>query len=47
MTTQSKSDFWQQHLIDWQASRLSKAAYCENHNLKLSTFVYWHSKQSK
>ncbi|WP_407665243.1 IS66 family insertion sequence element accessory protein TnpA [Microbulbifer elongatus] len=22
-------------------------AYCEQHNLKLSTFTYWRSKQSK
>lgn len=47
MTTQSKSDFWQQHIADWQASGLSQAAYCDQHNLKLSNFTYWRSKQSK
>ncbi|WP_043319729.1 hypothetical protein [Microbulbifer sp. HZ11] len=47
MTTQSKTDFWQQHIADWHASGLSQAAYCDQHNLKLSTFTYWRSKQSK
>lgn len=47
MTSQNKSDFWQQHIADWQSSGLSQAAYCDKHNLKLSTFTYWRGKQSK
>ena len=47
MTNQSKSDFWKQHIADWQASGLSQTSYCDQHNLKLNTFTYWRSKQSK
>lgn len=47
MATQSKSDFWQKHIADWKTSGLPQAAYCDQHNLKLSTFTYWRSKQSE
>ncbi|WP_444944608.1 IS66 family insertion sequence element accessory protein TnpA [Microbulbifer sp. ZKSA006] len=47
MTQQSKSDFWKEHVTQWKASDLSQAAYCQQHQLKLSTFTYWRSKQSK
>lgn len=47
MTTQSKSDFWQQHITTWQSSGISQAAYCDKNNLKLSSFSYWRGKQSK
>ncbi|WP_250465090.1 IS66 family insertion sequence element accessory protein TnpA [Microbulbifer litoralis] len=47
MTTQSKSDFWQQHIQTWKESGLSQAAYCQQHDLKLSTFTYWRHKQNK
>lgn len=46
-TTQSKSDFWQQHISAWKDSGLSQAAYCQQHDLKLSTFTYWRNKQNK
>ncbi|WP_308363770.1 MULTISPECIES: IS66 family insertion sequence element accessory protein TnpB [unclassified Microbulbifer] len=47
MTAQSKSDFWQQHIRAWKDSDLPQAAYCQKHELKLSTFTYWRNKQSK
>ncbi|MFS1524822.1 IS66 family insertion sequence element accessory protein TnpA [Microbulbifer sp. 2304DJ12-6] len=48
MATQSKSDLWRQQYIGaWKNSNLSQAAYCQQHELKLSTFTYWRNKQNK
>ncbi|MCW8128357.1 IS66 family insertion sequence element accessory protein TnpA [Microbulbifer halophilus] len=47
MSTESKSDFWQQHIDAWKGSGLSQTAYCQRHDLKLSTFTYWRNKQNK
>ncbi|WP_444930505.1 IS66 family insertion sequence element accessory protein TnpA [Microbulbifer sp. SSSA002] len=47
MDNQSKSDFWQEHITAWNSSDLSQTAYCQHHQLKLSTFTYWHNKQKK
>ncbi len=43
----SKQSFWQHHLQSWQASGLSQAAYCNQHQLKMATFGYWRSKQTR
>jgi hypothetical protein len=43
-STQSKSSqhaFWQPHAIAWQASGLSKARYCREHELNYHQFIYW------
>ncbi|WP_299948094.1 hypothetical protein [uncultured Microbulbifer sp.] len=46
MATQSKSDFWQQHISAWKNSNLSQAAYCQQRELKLSTFTYWRNSRT-
>ena len=33
--------FWLNHVQRWQESGLSKAAYCQQHNLKASNFYHW------
>lgn len=35
---------WQQHIETWQASGLSQAAYCEQHELIYHRFGYWYRK---
>jgi hypothetical protein len=39
-----KREFWKKHIQKWQDSGLSQPAYCENHQLKLSTFAYYRNR---
>lgn len=39
-----KSQFWQDHIDAWQASARSQKAYCQAHQLKLSSFTYWRKR---
>lgn len=41
---QTKSDFWQHHLRQQHASKLSAAGYCRRHQLTYATFLYWRDK---
>ncbi|MCO1335806.1 IS66 family insertion sequence element accessory protein TnpB [Microbulbifer sp. OS29] len=36
MNTQSKAEFWQEHINAWNSSGLSQTAYCQQYQLKLS-----------
>lgn len=36
--------FWGQHIKSWQKSGISQAQYCEQKNLRISAFGYWHRK---
>jgi hypothetical protein len=36
-----KRQFWQEQFVRWQASNLSKAAFCQQAALKVTTFYYW------
>lgn len=38
------ADQWQRHIKSWQASDLSQAAYCEQHELIYHQFGYWYRK---
>ena len=40
-------EFWQKHIQDYQASQLSRAAYCRLHQVNYDNFGYWLRKQSK
>ena len=33
--------FWQLHIAAWQQSGLTQKAYCEQQELRYSTFGYW------
>ena len=37
-------DFWRQHIAQWQASGLSQAGYCRQHELATHPFSYWKCK---
>ena len=35
------ASFWQSHIAAWQQSGLTQKAYCEQQELRYSTFGYW------
>lgn len=35
---------WQQHIVDWQQSGLSQAAFCQSQQLSYHQFIYWRQK---
>ena len=39
-----KRHYWNTHITDWQANRLSQTEYCRRHELKFHQFVYWRRK---
>lgn len=44
MNSQERQQFWQQHVDAWQASDLSSAAFCKQHDLNYAQFNYWRKK---
>lgn len=44
MKSQERQQFWQQHVNAWQASDLSGAAFCKQHDLNYAQFNYWRKK---
>ena len=38
---EAKWSYWTKQIKDWQASGLSRNAYCEREGLKPTTFDYW------
>ena len=42
--TDARSAHWQHHIDHWQASGLSCAAYCRQHDLSYDCFIYWRRK---
>jgi hypothetical protein len=36
-----RRQFWQEQVEQWQTSKLSKAAFCRQAALKVTTFYYW------
>lgn len=43
-TNNSRSSEWAEHIQQWQQSRLSGAAYCQQQGLTYHQFVYWKQK---
>jgi len=42
----ARSVHWQHHIDGWQASGLSGANYCRQHQLTYHCFIYWRRKFS-
>ncbi len=40
----SSQEDWHAHMKAWGQSGQSRASYCEQHGLKLSTFAYWRQR---
>ena len=47
MEPSDKEAFWSKHFEDWQSSGLFQIAYCKQHDLKISNFTYWRTRQIK
>lgn len=39
-----RTAYWQHHITHWQASELSAAQYCQQHQVTYHCFIYWRSK---
>ena len=37
----TKHELWAQRIADWQASGLSQRAFCQQHDLAISTLYVW------
>lgn len=42
-----KTAYWQQPINHWQASDLSAAHYCQQHQVTYHCFIYWRSQFSR
>jgi len=42
-----KQTLWTKRIADWQSSGLSQGAFCEQHGLTYTTFVYWRGRMKK
>ena len=42
-SAESKHEYWQAHMDEWQASKLSQSKYCEQVVIKYNSFIYWRS----
>jgi len=47
MTTEQKSDYWQQHIKHWHESNLSQKAYCNEQGLSFASFGYWRTRLNR
>ena len=47
MTQQHTPDQWQAIIKQWQASGLSAAAFCQQHDVVYHNFLYWRRKLGK
>ncbi len=43
-TRKAKYDLWQERIEIWKNSGLTQDQFCQEHQLKKSTFLYWHLK---
>ena len=43
-TNEERQLQWQNHIEAWQASGLSRAQFCRDHDLSYYVFNYWHAK---
>ena len=38
---------WSNHIAMWRASKLTRAEYCQQHDLKLNTFIYQNNRRQE
>jgi len=43
----SKRDLWSKQINAWAASGTTQAAWCAEHGLSVSSFIYWRRKLSE
>ncbi len=47
MTSETKRDFWQQHIAGWRQSKLSQKTYCTQQGLSFASFGYWRAQLNR
>ena len=47
MTQQHTQEQWQDIINQWQASGLTAAAFCQQHNVVYHNFLYWRKKLTR
>ena len=47
MTSEEKSQFWQQHIDNWLRSQQTQKDYCNQHKLTLASFGYWRTRLNR
>ncbi|HEY9119560.1 MAG TPA: hypothetical protein VIN33_07360 [Marinobacter sp.] len=47
MTQDEKFEYWQRHIDAWRRSGQLQRAFCEEHQLRYSTFSYWRTKLNR
>jgi hypothetical protein len=46
-TSPASHDEWSEHIVMWRTSKLTRAAYCQQHDLKLNTFIYQNNRRQQ
>ena len=46
-TSPISHDAWSEHIATWRASKLTRIAYCQQHNLKLNAFIYQNKRHQQ
>jgi len=46
LQTINREDFWQHHVDQWRKTGMSKAMYCQQHDLVYHQMVYWSTKSA-
>jgi hypothetical protein len=46
-TSPSSHDEWSEHIAMWRASKLTRIEYCEQRDIKLSSFIYQNNRRQQ
>jgi len=46
-TPQTSQDIWLDHIAVWRASKLTRAEYCQEHDLSFPAFIYMLKREAK
>ena len=47
MTSVQKKELWQQHIQDWEKSRLPQKVYCQQQAISFASFGYWRTRLNR
>ena len=46
-TSPASHDEWSEHIAMWRASELTRIEYCQQHDLKLNSFIYQNNRRQQ
>ena len=47
MKSDQKKSFWQQHIQNWDKSKLPQKVYCQQNNISFASFGYWRTRLNR